>query len=290
MLEFLVRIILKIFSWLPLGFGRLIGVGIGYANMLFNSRVAQTTAENIDLCFADLSAAERKALYRQSLINTGKTLMETPAIWLGKLSKLEAKILEVENVELFSRSREENQGLLILLPHLGNWEVLNVYLADKDINMTALYKEPSQPWMRNIMAEVRSHFGSNMVPTTKRGIAQLFRVLKGGDVVVVLPDQVPAAGEFAPFFGEPALTDRLVSKLVAKCAPKVICCTVPRVPGGFKVRFSEVDDTVYSQDLLSSICGVNASVEASVRADPGQYQWDYKRFKVRPEGLPQLYG
>jgi KDO2-lipid IV(A) lauroyltransferase len=34
---------------------------------------------------------------------------------------------------------------------------------------------------------------------------------------------------------------------------------------------------------------MNAAVERLVRQHPEQYQWEYKRFKKRPDGQPKVY-
>ena len=72
------------------------------------------------------------------------------------------------------------------------------------------------------MEKVRRNLGNELVPTTRSGLATLYRRLLEGKVVVVLPDQVPSTGEFAPFFGHEALTDRLVTRLIRKSRPQVL--------------------------------------------------------------------
>lgn len=215
--------------------------------------------------------------------------METPAVWLGDLTRLSLLIKDVENESLFREAVEAGDGCVVILPHLGNWEVFNVYLASRGIRSTVLYKPPKQVWFRGVMAEIRERYGNELVPTDVRGISRLFKTLKQNGVVTVLPDQVPASGEFVPFFGEAALTDRLVARLIQKCGARAICVTVPRIDDGFMVRFTEVDRRLYDEDIVSSLTGLNASVEACVRKDPEQYQWEYRRFKVRPEGAAPIY-
>ena len=63
-----------------------------------------------------------------------------------------------------------------------------------------------------------------MVPTDRRGIRQLYQVLESGGTAVVLPDQVPANGQFVTFFGTAALTDELAVRLQKKTAARASRC------------------------------------------------------------------
>ncbi|MFT7090481.1 MAG: KDO2-lipid IV(A) lauroyltransferase [Candidatus Azotimanducaceae bacterium] len=217
--------------------------------------------------------------------HTGMTVFETPAVWLSDLSRTSAWIGRVENEQLLDDAMASDHGTVVLLPHLGNWEMFNVYFASKG-KMTALYHPPRQDWLKPLMAKVR---GDNLVPTNRHGLATLYRELKNGQVVTVLPDQVPATGEFAPFFGQPALTDRLVPRMLGKTGARAIICIVYRESGKFHLRFDEVEPDVYDGDLSKALAALNLSVEKSIRTKLMQYQWEYKRFRERPAGLKKLY-
>src|SRR5438128_1942334 len=56
------------------------------------------------------------------------------------------------------------------------------------------------------------------------GARQLFKWLQGGGVVGILPDQQPKQGdgEFAPFFGRPALTMSLAGRLASRTGASVL--------------------------------------------------------------------
>jgi KDO2-lipid IV(A) lauroyltransferase len=60
-----------------------------------------------------------------------------------------------------------------------------------------------------------------------------------------------------------------------------------RVPGGFKVVFTEPDPSILEPE--TAIAGLNKSVERVINQSPSQYQWQYKRYRRQPEGLPKPY-
>lgn len=289
---FAIYSLMTIISWFPRRLSGLIGGYIGYINLKLEARSAKVTKTNIDLCFPEMDIDERSLLVAESLQNTGKNFMETPAAWMGSFGRISGWIKYVENREILDQAYAQSKGVVIILPHLGNWELFNVYYSQHPSGeMAALYQPPGKPYLQEIMAEIRGRFGNELVPTTRKGITRLYRCLGDGGVVTILPDQVPETGDFVDFFGTKALSDRLISRLLAKTGARVVCCFIKRLPGneGFTVCFREPDEEIYSSDRLASVAGVNKSVEACVREVPAQYQWEYKRFKERPKGELRIY-
>jgi KDO2-lipid IV(A) lauroyltransferase len=126
-------------------------------------------------------------------------------------------------------------------------------------------------------------------PTDKSGVLALVKALRRGEMVGVLPDQVPTmgAGEFTDFFGKPALTMTLARQLQQKTKANLLMGHCERVPGGFKVVFTEPDPSILEPE--TAIAGLNKSVERVINQSPSQYQWQYKRYRRQPEGLPKPY-
>ncbi len=284
-----VEFLLLVLARLPRQVSQFLGRLVGYVSYLFRTRAYQVTVANLLLCFPELSAADRQKLVKKSLQSTGQTLMETPAAWLAGNPVLEKWIAGTVSSELLDEAIDAGKGTIVLLPHLGNWELFNAYFATRG-KMTALYQPPRKPHQQKIMQRVRSRFGNELVATNVKGVARLYRVLENGGVVTILPDQVPASGLYVPFFGNAALTDQLISRLVLKTGARVVAACVVRLDGGqFDIRFSLVDEGIYSTDLEQSVRAINTTVENCVKEYPAQYQWEYKRFKVRPSGEKRIY-
>src|SRR5690606_9341413 len=126
-------------------------------------------------------------------------------------------------------------------------------------------------------------------PADGSGVRALLKALKAERVVGVLPDQEPkqAGAEFAPFFGTPALTMTLTSNLLARTGARAVMVYALRRPqGGYRLCFRAPEEEIYSDDLATSLAGLNRSVEQCARDDLAQYQWEYKRFKHQPAGVP----
>lgn len=285
LINIFLRGLLRAQALFPLGLSRWLGRVFGTLGYRFKSRSTEVTALNLRLCFPEMSDAQIQELALKSMQHTGMTAFETPAVWLSSPTRTTPWITSVENEALLDQAMSSGRGTVILLPHLGNWEMFNVYFATKG-RMTALYHPPRQDWLKPLMSEIR---GDNLVPTDRQGLTTLYKELEAGHVVTVLPDQVPASGEFAPFFSEPALTDRLVPRLMRKTGAQALVCIVYRNEQGFSVRFEQPEPEVNDDDMQVALTALNRSVELSMRDHVEQYQWEYKRFRERPSGFKKLY-
>jgi KDO2-lipid IV(A) lauroyltransferase len=251
------------------------------------NRARNTTLKNLRVCFPDLSNEEISRLAKESLTSTASTAMEMGKSWMLPIDKTYSLVTQTEGLEEFKQAASGKQGIILLAPHLSNWEIFGVY-ACQNIESTFMYQPPKLPALDRLLQRSRSRGGIKLAPTNRMGVSLLLKALQRGELVGVLPDQVPndEGGEFAKFFGKQALTMTLVSKLVARSQARVFCGFVVRLPkgGGFKLTIREADQAIYDEDLLTSVRGLNKTVEDCVLMAVEQYQWEYKRFRRQPDG------
>jgi Kdo2-lipid IVA lauroyltransferase/acyltransferase len=286
---------LKTSACLPLPLSRAIGVCLGQCNYWLNSKMAKVTRENLRLCFPELSDQEREQKVKRSLRETAKAMMETGSVWLRDYAWVRQRIVSVEGLELLKQKLADSRGTIVLAPHLGNWEVLGLYMSEL-AEVTSLYQPPDIEALEPIIRSGREKVGAKLVPTNRKGVMALLKVLKKGGFTAILPDQVPdrSGGSYAPFFGVNALTMTLVHNLVQRTNSQVLTGYAERVNGGFKLVFKAIEPgedgaEVGCEDEVASLAAMNRAVESCVRDIPDQYQWEYKRFKRQPQGDPKFY-
>jgi Kdo2-lipid IVA lauroyltransferase/acyltransferase len=278
----LVPHILKSLSYLPLGTARLLGAAIGHCVYLSKGRSYRITLKNLRACFPQLSPEQAQTLTRKSLIETAKTATEASIIWRNSWAWLQTKIVAVEGEDLLRAELAKGKGLIALAPHHGNWEVIAPYLASI-APLTAMYQPLNIPTIDKLILDGRSKCNINMAPTNRKGVHMLLKALQQGNIVGILPDQLPgkdAGAEFAQFFGQETLTMSLVHSLISRTHSRAVALFAKRVPGGFKVIVLPADEAIYNEDALISVRGLNASVENCVKLAPAQYQWEYNRFRL----------
>lgn len=288
----LTKLAFRLLSLLSLRGAQNVGRFLGGIAWKLGGRSVDTTRKNLEACYPELSPREVEELGRKSLQETAATAMEIPLMWEWPVERCLGLIQEIEGEELLADYTAGNQGLLLLAPHLGNWELTGLFFASR-YKMAALYSPPNKPGFEQYMKEVRSRSGSELVATDRRGIMRLFSILREGGVVGILPDQTPRreGGEFAPFFGIQTMTMTLASKLVHKTGAKPLVTYAQRLPEGrgFKIVIKEAEPEMASQDIKESLTGLNRSVERCIAEAPTQYQWEYKRFRRTPDGEKPFY-
>ena len=275
---------------LPWAIQRALGDGLGRLVRATGGRESVVAMRNLELAFPDMPVAERAVLHAEVIRTTGRQALETLRLWTRPHAENLALIREQTGVELFDAALAAGGGVIVVAPHHGNWELLNQWLAART-PLAILYKPPESAVGEAFLRRVRADTDASRVTQVRAegpGIRQLFKVLKAGGVVGILPDQQPKVGDgvFAPFFGVQALTMTLVSRLAERSGATVLFASCERIDDalGFALRFDAAPAALSGTDVEASVAALNVGVERMARRAPGQYQWTYKRFKARPPG------
>ena len=280
-----VRVLLSVLAWLPLPLARLIGVGIAQLAWLLKPRVARTTIQNIAYCYPNLSESEQKKLAKRSLRHTAITFCELPAVWLGSKERLTRWIKDIEGLETLKQRISEGP-VLLLLPHFGNWEFLEVFMSLVG-KYTCTYSPRRMYELENMIIGFRSRFGGEFLPVTNTGFRTLITRIRAGGVIIVLPDQVPIGGNAvdSTLCGRRMRTGTFPHALLKRGELRALTMIAVRRKGGFGIRLAEVPESVYADDAETSIQAIDLEIEKIIAIDPAQYQWEYKRFR----GCAEIY-
>lgn len=289
--EYLIVLFLKITALMPLTINRSIGAAFGWAAVLVGSQMYRVSQVNLSICFPNLTAAQQKKLARASVLETCKLAMEAGSVWLRDYHWLKSKIKHVNNGEVFDKALAEEKGVILLVPHLGNWEALGLYIAELNA-VTVMYQPPEMKVLEAIMRSGREKNNITLVPTNRRGVMAILKILKQGGLTSILPDQVPdpsSGSEVIPFYGYSALTMTLLNSLRKSSDCLVVAAFAKRVRGGFEINFLPADDGIYSSDDTEALAAMNRTIESCINQIPEQYQWEYKRFRRLPDAVRDIY-
>jgi KDO2-lipid IV(A) lauroyltransferase len=249
------------------------GVSPTYRARLKDNLFASGVCTSEDAC---------RSLLRQAIAEAGKGATELIAIWFGTEEKI-AGLVACNDWALAEEARRAGRGIIFLTPHLGCFEISALYAARR-LAITVLYRPPKLRWLEPLMTAGRQRWRATLAPTNLGGVRALYRALRRGDAVGLLPDQAPGAGEgaWADYFGRPAYTMTLVQRLQRATGAAVIMAFGERLPRGRGYLMHL--EAVPAENLDETV--LNAAVERSVRRCPAQYLWSYNRYKV-PAGAPE---
>jgi KDO2-lipid IV(A) lauroyltransferase len=185
-----------------------------------------------------------------------------------------------------------NKPVILLAPHFIGLDIGGMRLAvDRDKKYVSMYRKARDPLLEYLFHR-RSRFGSILVERMA-GLKLIIRAIREGRIFYYLPDQDMGerSSVFVPFFGIPAATVTILSRLAESTNAAVVPCITRILPRGrgFEVRFFPPFDKFPTDDPVADAQRMNQEIERWVREMPEQYLWSYRRFKTRPNNEPSLY-
>lgn len=288
MREFLLLLLAR----LPLAVLHSAGWLTGQLLWLLRAKPARIARRNLEVCLPQLSVKQRRRLARRSLIATARTLLESFRLWHGPAGRVTRLVRRVEGEPALRSALARQRGVILLVPHLGNWEMIGLYCS-RHYPMTSLYRTQRSPWFDDFILRGRQRFGAELVTTTPRGVRAAVRALKQQRILGILPDQNPGAGAgvFVPFFGILTNTPVLPARLAHQHQTPVLCAWAERLPRarGFVIHFEALNNAIAGPDPERATALMNRELERIIRHKPEQYWWSHPRFRYRPEGEPPIY-
>jgi len=272
---------------LPLRILHGIGSLLGWATYLTSTKYASRMRENLNFYNANLRSAELSKLLRESVAETGKSIMELPWVWRRPVAEVLGKVRNCYGREYFDDARLSGKGLIVLTPHLGCFEIIGLYVA-AEMAMTCMYSTPKRAWMDAVIRSGRQRGKMFLARADIGGVRTLLKALRRGEAIGLLPDQVPAhgEGEWVDYFGRPAYTMTLAGRLLEASGARLVLSYVVRRPHGegYDIHFSPLE-------LVSGVPvtrQINHALENIIRTCPTQYLWSYNRYKAPPGSLPAV--
>ena len=283
MTSFLSRILFCLLSLLPLAALHGLGALLGRATYWSSKRYARRTEENLRRSNLVRDETAYHALLVQTIAEAGKSIVELPWIWCRPLDQVCAKVQSVQGWEHVAVAQAAGRGMIFLTPHWGCFEMVGLYLGKK-FPLTNLYRAPKQAWLESLMLEGRQRGLAKLAPADVGGVRLLYKALKRGEAIGLLPDQVPGNGEgvWAEFFNRPAYTMTLSGRLAQSSGAAELLACAERLPhgSGYAIRIAPLE-----LDFAQSVpLQINRTLERIIATAPAQYLWSYNRYKV-PRGV-----
>jgi len=270
---------------LPLSVLHSLGVLLGWATYWMSGRYAERLRENLGNYNAGRDPSELRKVLRASVAEAGKSIAELPWIWRRPLDEVLSRVRNCYGRELLDEAQQSGRGVIVLTPHLGCFEIISLYVAS-GLPVTAMYSTPKRAWMDSIIRSGRQRGQMRLARADLGGVRTLFKALKRGEIIGLLPDQVPGQGEgeWADFFGRPAYTMTLVGRLLESSGARLLLSYAVRRPHGegYDIYFVPLE---LNADLPVTR-QINSALEKVIRTCPAQYLWSYNRYKAPPGSLP----
>src|SRR5512140_1113451 len=208
MSAFLFKSFFRLFALFPLGVLHGLGALLGRLTYAASAHYAARTRENLR------QAGISPDMLPEVIAETGKGIAELPWVWGRPYGEVLGKVKECVGLAYIEAAQARGQGIIFLTPHLGCFEIAALYAAQR-MPITALYRPPKLGFLEGAMRAGRERGQAKLARADVGGVRLLYKALKRGEAIGLLPDQVPSRGEgeWAEFFGKPAYTMTLAGRL-----------------------------------------------------------------------------
>ena len=238
-------------------------------------------ADNLAHALPELDSDARTAALTEAWDNLGRTMAEYTVL-PTLVRDDQAWRVTVEGYEPLAALSAAGKPALLFAAHLGNWEVIPVALSRLMKPLTIVYRPANNPLVDGLIARIRTGYTAGMAPKGSAGARQIMRALGAGGHVFMVVDQKLNTGFEIPFFGRGAFTGPAVASFAARFQCPVFPIRTERLAGcTFKVTVEAPwpppeqndDDTV-----RAFLTRMNQTLEAWIRARPGQWLWMHRRW------------
>jgi len=287
MMSAVMMLLLKLLARLPLPVLHGLGIALGWLIYWAPGRHSARLRSNVFDSGLCAPGADCRRLLRRAIGESGKAVVELIAVWLRPYDDVLKLVRGTRGWEHIDAARDAGQGVIVIAPHIGCFEMINLYYAARH-PFTAMYKPPRKSFLDQLMLAGRQRGQATLVPTDLSGVRALLAALKRHEGIGILPDQVATGGDgvWAPFLGRPAYTPTLVASLQRKTGAAAFFVAAERLPWGrgYHLHVTPLGETL-PEDKAAAALRINQGVEDVVRCFPAQYLWSYNRHK-RPGGVP----
>lgn len=267
--------------------GRTLG-GVLYR---FGRRRRRVAEINIDLCFPELNADEKRQLVREHFALLGRSMLERGILWWGSRTRIEG-LIRVTGEDKIHAELVAGRPVILLTPHFLGLDAGGVAITMR-FNIVSIYSTQTNPIFNKVLLAGRSRFGDQLLLSREDGVRATVKAMKSGRPFYYLPDLNPRRRDavFVPFFGISTATITGLPRLAKAAGAVVLPCVTRMLPGsaGYEVTIGDAWTDFPGPDPVADAARMNAWIEAAIRTMPDQYYWVHRRFKTRPEGEKRFY-
>jgi KDO2-lipid IV(A) lauroyltransferase len=243
--------------------------------------------EALARCLPERTPAEQKRILNAMYRHLGMTVFEQLRISVHGLRVFEKRI-DIDGLDTFRAAATSPHGSLVLMAHLGNWELCGYASQLSDCPISVVVKKMRSPRFEAYLTRTREQMNLRMLPAGT-SIRACIKALRQGEFLAMILDQNSrrSRGVFVDFFGRPACTTTGLALLAAQTQIPVFPIFVLRCPNG-RYRMIIQDPVPPPADrkpesMKQATQQYTRILEDMIRAHPEQWIWIHRRWRSQPE-------
>lgn len=235
------------------------------------------TLDNLALIWPNLAKPERMQIARQVSDNVGRSLIEnySSKAFMVRMAKIAPS---GAGLDALIAAQAKGQPAILVSGHFGNYEAARASLVARGFAVGGLYRPARNNYFNDHYVRTMEAFGGPIFAQGHSGTAGFVRHLRRGGQLVLLFDQDVRGADTFDFMGRPARTATSAAALALRYGALLIPFYATRQADGLSFSI-ELETPVPPSDPATMTAAITASLEARVRANPGQWFWIHKRWK-----------
>jgi uncharacterized protein len=141
--------------------------------------------------------------------------------------------------ENFETAHARGKGVLLVTPHLGNWEFGGAFLVEKGYRLLVLTQAEPDEQLTKLRQASRSHWGVEtlVIGDNPFAIVEIIKCLQAGAAVALLVDRPPApTAVTVELFGRPFSASIAPAELARASGCAILPVVMVRRPDGYSAR------------------------------------------------------
>jgi len=278
---YFVRVSVFVISRLSYSFSNRIAEMIG--SLLFlRKRRRQIALDNIQAAFPKLTHKEVLEIGRRSMV--GMIKVATEFIQICPPGEGLDKSVEIKGRDYVKEALQLNRGVLFVVSHFGNWELMGLSMAANGVPAHAVGKPMKNPYIYKLLQKMRVSTGMETIDQTG-AVKKIRHLLKENKIVAMLVDErIKEGGVSVDFFGRKAETSDMIARLSLKWDVPVISTFYYRGESGRScLSFEKAYQTIRTGDLEKDIVANTQMymnrLEEEIRKKPESWiLWSHNRW------------
>ena len=223
------------------------------------------------------------AVYRNLAVN----YVEILRLAGGAPDDLEQLVI-FEGEEIIRDALRRGQGVLVLTAHLGNFDLLAMFSAQRGYPLTIVSKEIKNRTVNRLWMRLRERYGVKIV-LSHNSLRACLKALKNDGLLGFILDQNRPhdQGVFVTFFGRPACTTPGLAFISAVARAPVVPAFIHRTADGrHHLRVYPALDPPPDRGIDSlrrATQQYTTIIEQEIRRHPEEWTWIHRRWKTQPE-------
>lgn len=262
------------------------GRRLGKIAYCFDLEHRRAALENLHIAFGrEKSEREIRSIAKKHFQNLGMMAVEFFRLPHMDVKEFQEKV-KIEGLEICKKAFDNKKGVLLLLSHFGNWELMGLMskLLGTSIAVVARPMKKNKN-VNRLVGEIRKGTGLEVIPTEKAS-RKVMRVLSENRMAGILIDQRAkrSEGVSIDFFGKKAPSTPALAVLAMRTGAPVV--PVFMVRNGSRRHLLLIQNPLHlantgniKKDVETNTQLMNRTLESMIRQYPEQWFWVHRRWE-----------